>query len=215
MADNQHLYGFRWSVAANGRPMPTPIRCHVASGQDDQDDGSNSVNINAGDPLKMVNTGGVIVALTTNIVYGICVGVHSYYDASTGLMKSGKYYPNQTTWGTVESRRGYVYVVPASWGIWEIDVDDKVTATTKAAYRALINENAEFVVPGNTANASADPYLDISGHAVTATLGVRIVDVSPTMYNRDFSGSYVKLLVRFNEIGEPAAPASGSIVAGL
>jgi len=188
---------------------------HVATAQDDVDDSANSVNINIGDPVKKVSTGGVMVALTTEIVYGIVLGIETYYDAATGLMRSGPYYPNQTTWGTVEARRGYVLVAPAAQGVWEIDVDDKTTFTTEATYRAAVGENAEHVVPGNTANASADPYLDISGHATTATLGWRIVDISPTQYNRDFSGSYVKVLVRVNESAEAGMPATGSIVAGV
>lgn len=215
MADNVHLYGFRWSVSANGSAQPYVQRMHVATAQDDVDDSSNSVNINIGDPVKKVSTGGVMVALTTEIVYGIVMGIERYYDASTGLMRSGPYYPNQTAWGTVEARRGYVLVAPAAQGIWEIDCDDKVTATTEATYRALVGENSEHVVPGNTSATSADPYLDISLHATTATLGWRIVDISPTQYNRDFSGSYVKVLVRVNESAEAGMPATGSIVAGV
>ena len=216
MGDNAHLYGFRWSVSANGAPTPYVQRMHVASAQNDTNDGAGfSVNINVGDPVKKVSTGGVMVALTTEIVYGIVVGVGQYYEASSGLMRSGPYYPNQTTWGTVEARRGYVLVAPAAQGVWEIDCDDKVTATTEATYRALIGENSEHVCPGVSAAASADPMLDISLHATTATLGWRIVDISPTKYNRDFSGSYVKVLVRVNESAEAGMPATGSIVAGV
>jgi hypothetical protein len=214
MADNTHYYGFRWSVAANGgKACPVPERQHVASGQDDQDDSSNSVDLNVGDPVKRISTGGVTLAQTTDAVYGIIVAVAPYWDGTR--MTPGNKLPNQTTWGTVEERRSYVYVVPVSAGVWEIDCDDKVTATTLAAYRALIGENAEHTTPGNTALTSADPYLDISGHATTATLSWRIVDVSPTLANEDFSGSYVKLLVQINESQQAGFPASGSIVAGV
>jgi len=214
MADNVHLYGFRPYAVRSGAKLVPPVRMSVASGQNDVS-AAGSVNINAGDPLLYVSTGGVIVAPTTTIVSWVCAGVAQYWSAGDGVMKIGKHYPNQTTWGTVESRRGYVLCWPASAYTWEVDCDDKVTATTKAAYEALVHENTEFVVPGNTTNSSADPMLDISLHANTATLGCRIVGISGSVHNRDFSGSYVKLLVQFNEIGEAASAASASIVAGI
>jgi hypothetical protein len=216
--DNTHKYGFRWSRGANSRDCPQGLRFHVATGQDDVDDGAVSISLRPGDPVKMVSTGGMILSLTTEAVFGIVVGIAPYWDGTR--MIYGKKLPNQTAWGTVEERRSFVYVVPAHWGLWEIDVDDKVTATTLATYRALINENTEHTVPGGTATGvaptdSADPYLDISLHAVTATLGWRIMDVSETLDNIDFSGSYVKLIVAVNECQYPGMPASGSIVAGL
>jgi hypothetical protein len=215
MGDNLHLYGFRPYASRVGGVIPPPIPMSVASAQDDQDDSSRSININKGDPLLYVSTGGVIVAKTTTIVSYICAGVLRYYDAADGLMKTGKHYPNATTWGTVEARRGWVLAWPVRDIIWEIDVDDKTTATTKATYEALVHNNFEHVVPGNTANASADPYADVSSAANTATLGWRFVGVSPTKLNQDFAGAYVKMLCVINESGEAASPATGSIVAGI
>lgn len=211
--DNLHLYGFRPYASRTGSIVP-PVRMSVASGQNDVS-AAGSVNINKGDPLLYVSTGGVIVAPTTTIVSYICAGVAQYWDAGEGVVKIGKHYPNQTTWGTVEARRGYVLCWPVRDYIWEVDVDDKVTATTKAAYEALVHSNVEHTVPGNTTLLSADPYVDISGAASTATLGWRIVGISPTVNNRDFSGSNVKVLVVINESGEGGSAVTGSIVAGI
>lgn len=218
MADNVHLYGFRWSVAANGgRACPVPIRCYVASGQNDQADGAAfSVHLRVGDPVKLVNTGGVSLANTTEAPCGVIVGIERYYEASTGLMRSGPYYPNQTTWGTVEARRGRILVVPATAGRWEIDVDDKVTATTYATYRALMGENATHTCAGGgvAANLAANPLIDISTHATTNTLIWRLEDLSQTAYNRDYSGSNVKVIVSVNASCEAAMAAAASLVAG-
>jgi len=219
MADNKHQYGFRWSVAYNGKPCPQPMVKHVATAQDDKDDAGVSIGMRAGDPVKLVTTGGVIVALTTNAVWGIVVGILPYWDGTK--MVIGSKLPNQTTWGTIESRRSKVLVVPASAGVWEIDCDVSAAAyDTEGEYQAFVGENTEHVVPGGTATLvaptdSADPYLDISEHATTNTLGWRIEGVAPTLENQDFSGEYVKMLVTVNLSQEHAAPASANIVAGV
>lgn len=217
MGDNVHQYGFRWSVAANGgKPCPTPVRHFVASGQNDQNDGAGfSIHLRPGDPVKLVSTGGVTIANTTDAVYGIIVGIGQYYEASTGLMRSGPYWPNQTTWGTIESRRGHLLVVPAKWGLWEVDVDDKVTATTYAAYHAFRGENVTHTCAGVAANLSADPRIDVSTHNTTNTLIWRIHDLSSSSYNRDYSGSNVKLIVRVNVSQEAASVAAANVVAGV
>jgi hypothetical protein len=207
--DNIHRYGFRWS-RANGRSCPSGEVKYIATAQNDVDDGANSVHIWPGDPVELVATGGVIVANTGETPWGIVTSIGYYWDGEH--MRSGKYYPNQTVWGTVEARRGWVHVVPATAGYWEIDVDDNTTATTRAAYVALLGENVIHTCPGNTTYAQADPYLDISGHATTNTFEWRLEDISPTLDNRDFSGSYVKMIVSCNlsqQAGHAAAPGTG------
>lgn len=214
MADNVHKYGFRW-YSGNPSPMPAPIKMTVATGQDHQDDTSTSVLIRPGDPIKLVSTGGANIALTTNSVYGICVGIGPVWDGTA--MSFRRTFPNQNSWGTVEGRRPWIYVVPAKAGIWEIDVDDSTTATTYAGYVAFINENTEHTVPGSAtidpAGRVADPKLDISLHATTAGLGWRIVGISDTVENKDFSGANVKLLVTVNESQEAGSAATN--VAGV
>jgi hypothetical protein len=217
MADNTHLYGFRWAFGYGGKSMPMPIRKHVATAQDDVDDAAVSCAIYPGDPVKLMSTGGVKIALTTEAVYGIVVGIAPYWDGTR--MVRGNKLPNATTWGTVEERRSYVYVVPATAGFWEIDCDVSAAAyDTKAEYQAFIGENAEHVVPGGTFTGvaptdSCDPYLDISTHNTTEGLGWRIEDISQTEHNQDFSGEYVKLIVSVNDSLE--ATSAATVVVGV
>lgn len=210
MADNTHYYGFRWA-RSNGKPCPSPEWKTVATGQDDQDDGSNSVDLNIGDPVKLLAAGGVGLAVAGDNVYGIIVAVAPHYDSSLGAMKPGNKLPNQTVWGTVEARRSMVGVVPASAGYWEIDVDDATTATTKAAYVALLGSNCDHAVPGNTSETSADPKLDISTTNTTQDNTWRVVDISSTMANKDFSGANVKLIVAINDSQEAGSPATMTV----
>jgi len=215
MADNKTQYGFRWASAWNGgKSCPVPIKMTVASGQDDQDDGSNSVDINIGDPLKLLGTGGVTLALTTDPISFICVGILPHWDAGQGVMRPNSKLPNQTTWGTVEARRSYVMCVPATAGLWEIDCDDSSTATTFAAYVALIHSNCNHVVAGNTANTSAKPEINItSAGATDEAFELRIMGISETAENKDFSGAQVKLIVAVNNSQLPGTP--GTNVVGL
>lgn len=216
MADNLHIYGFRPYKPRSGQGFVAPIALTVATGQDDVDDAAQSVHIRPGDPLKLLSTGGVSVALTTEEVAYICAGILPYWSASDGTMVFGKHYPNQTAWGTIEARRGYVLGWRVDAYTWEIDCDDAVTATTKAAYVALINENCPFVVPGNTATGYADPFADISLHdPADVDDSLRIVGISDSIHNRDFSGNYVKILVDWNMSDVAGWPAAGSLVAGV
>lgn len=215
MADNTHLYGFRPVRTVHGGRIPNPVPLFYATGQDDVDDGANSIDINVGDPLKLMNSGGVKVALSDTDVSYVCAGFGPIYNAASGVMEPATKLKNQTAWGTVESRRPIIYGWPARGIIYEIDCDDAVTATTYAAYVALVNANCTWDVPGNTAQTSADPVLDISLVNTTAALGCRIVGVSDTAWNQDFSGNYVKLLVQFNEINDAGAPANDELIVGI
>lgn len=208
MADNTHYYGFRWA-RSNGKPCPSPEWKTVATTQDDQDDSANSVDLNIGDPVKLLAAGGVGLAVAGDNVYGIIVAVAPYWDGS--VMKPSNKLPNQTNWGTAEARRSMVGVVPASAGYWEIDVDDATTATTYAAYIALLGSNCDHAVPGNTSETSADPKLDISTTATTQDNTWRLVDISSTMANKDFSGANVKVIVAINDSQEAGWPATQTV----
>jgi len=217
--NNTHYYGFRWSIAGSGAPQPQPLRMSVASGQDDTDDASVSIGLYPGDPVKLVNTGGVTIANTTNAVWGIVVGIEPYWDGT--VMRPGNKLPNQTTWGTVEERRSNVLVVPATWGVWEVDTDGTNDSyDTRAEFAAFVGSNVNHVCPGGTATAvantdSADPYMDISSVATTPTLTWRIVGISQTSDNKDYAGSYVKMLVRINVSEEAGMPVDSMVVTGV
>lgn len=206
MADNVRKYGFRW-WSGNTSTSPTIVPMTVATSQDHQDDTSTSVLIREGDPLKLVSTGGVNISLTANGTYGIAMGFGPVWDGSK--MAYRRTFPNTHAWGTNESRRPWVQVGLAKSGIWEIDVDDATTATTYAGYIALINENCDHVVPGHATidpvGRVADPRLDISTHHTSTYRGWRVVGISSTVENKDFSGANVKLLVVVNESQEAGA----------
>lgn len=216
MADNTHYYGFR-PVASRYASGNLPIiERTVISGQDHQDDGSASVVIRPGDPVKQVSNGGINIALTDEDVWGIVAWIGPYWDGTK--MVRGGHLPNQNTWGTVEARRPTIGVYPADCAIWEIDCDTAEAAyDTIAEYTDMIGENVQHTVPGTTLNGTlvADPFIDISAQATTNTFGWRIEGISKNFSNQDFTGNYVKMLVTVNAYQGANAPANANIIAGV
>ena len=212
MANNRLNYGFRWSMGANsGRPCPAPIEMAVADAYQAQVGGSN-VDLGTGDPVALVSSGTVKLAAgsegTPDLIFGIIVGVAQYWDGTRVVR--GDVVPGGSTGGGLLDRQSRVLVVPAKAGLWEVDVDENSTATTEAAYRAFIGENADHVLVRTQVRQKyrALPELDISSHATTAALQWRIMDVSRTRDNEDFSGEQVKLIVAVNESSEPGSAAT-------
>jgi len=210
MSDNSAKYGFRPIRSYSGQASPVEVT--VATGYQATNDAAGvNVGLSIGDPVKLVNDGSVALANSTQPAWGIIVGVKQYWDGSK--IVSGNYVPGATAWSTLQERRTILLVQPLDpLSVWEIDVDDKVTATTEAGYRAFIGANCTHVCLGdNTTNASrptANPKLDISLQATTAGLLWRIFAISQV--TQDYDGTFVKLLVQAN-IGQQAGQAATTI----
>lgn len=207
MADNIAKYGFRYFGGADN--LPKPIEKLIATGtQFDVTSGIQDAVLQAGDVVAQVSDGTVALCAgnetTPALPYGVVVGGIRYYDASigqSGQMRIANAVPNGVAWGTNRERATRVLVVPFLPGqIWEADVDDIVTATTQAAYEAFEGENVSFINSGAAASTPAwiRPKIDISTHATTASLFFRLVRVSSTKDNIDFSGANVKMLIEIN-----------------
>jgi hypothetical protein len=178
--------------------MPQPLEKPVADGYQATVGGSN-VHLGTGDPVKLASDGTVELCAATDACYGIIVGVKRYWDGS--VIRSGSVVPGASTGGGLLHRQSRVLVIPAHWGIWEVDVDDKTTATTEAAYQAFLEENVEI---SNTRTEYAEGFrarsrLDISLHATTAALVWRIVGIAGNQSNQSFAESNVRLLVAINK----------------
>lgn len=212
MADNTHKYGFRWVGSLDGGCCPKPLEFLVATAYQAQVSASD-VNLNIGDPVELVNDGTIALATgggAPSILYGVIVG---FSNVKVGLPLKGRKYsflPGGTTW-TTEENASKALVIPFGRNIWEVDCDDKTTATTLTAYRNLIGENVELEYvrdASNPDNPRANPMVDISTHVAT-TQDFRIVGVSKTALNQDYAGLYVKLLVTVNESGEAPFVTAG------
>lgn len=207
MADNIAKYGFRYFGGADN--LLKPLEKIVASAAEfDVTGGIQNAVLQAGDVVALVSDGSVTMCAgnetTPGLPYGVVAGIVEYYDSSigqAGAMRKANNLPSAITWGTNRERASKILVVPFLPGqMWEVDVDDIVTATTLATYEALEGENVSFINSGAAASTPAwiKPKIDISTHATTASLFFRLEKVSPTKDNVDFSGANVKMLVSIN-----------------
>jgi len=212
MANNTHRYGFRWVGSLDGSCYPKPQEGTVITAYQATISAVN-VDLNIGDPVELASTGTFQLAAgagAPSTLWGVIVG---FSNVKVGLPLKGRKFnrlPGGTTW-TTEENRSKVLVVPFGRNLWEIDVDDNTTATTLAAYRLLIGENCDLSYSTDVTDADrpkANPYLDISTHAST-TKDFRIINISQTALNQDFSGTNVKLIVCVNETGEAPFVTAG------
>lgn len=217
MADNSIQYGFRWAQSYNGKPCPVPRKMPVASGADFNINGdSTDYDLRPGDPVTLQSSGYVTLAEGNeasgndgDAVYGIIVAVEPYWDSGRGQMEPTNKLPSGVTYGDNLNRQSFVHVVPASLGYWECDCDAILSgATTLDDYQALIGENVDHRLHADSSSLELRPRLDISTHGTSAAQW-RIIDVSRTLKNRDFSGNYVKLIVAVNESQEVFAGTTG------
>lgn len=207
MANNISRGGFRYHSSRSHGTGPIPERAYVASGYQGADVNAASVNLNVGDVVKKVSDGTVALAAGTDAFYAVIVNILPYYDGT--VMRWNKFLPGNTVWGTNYERISTLEVIPVDGMIFEVDVNDATTATSRATYQTLIGENANHINTGLVSAVAAFPQLNIGGHNTTNTLGWRIVDISPTLENQDFSGTGVKLLVTANLTQQAPFTATG------
>jgi hypothetical protein len=202
MTDNAVKYGVRWSTAYNGgKSCPAPEWKGVASGYQASPN-SVDVDLNVGDLVELGSGGNVQIAVgneaTQTAIYGVIVAIGHYWDGSK--MVIGTKLPGATNWGTVLERRSTVGVVPIVAGAWEIDVTGHNSSyDTETEYLAAVGGNADFTNVSNATTDHANPRLDITDED-SGTAQLRILAVSPTMENQDFSGAFVKMIVAGNEV---------------
>jgi hypothetical protein len=215
VANNAKKYGFRFvGYGGISSDQPRIIRMPIVSGLQPSASATN-VDLRAGDPVKQLSTGGIDLAAAGDTVFGVILGFTTVWDGQKMAFRNK--WPGGTSYGTTltpAERRTYALIVLAHDAWFEVDADDNTTATTEAAYLALVGENCDHAVPADTTdsgNPKADPMLDISTHATTSTLGWRILGISTAVENKDFSGTQVKLIVTCNKVSTaPAGTATGT-----
>lgn len=195
--DNPAIYGLRPFFGRYSADAPAQ-RAFVATAYQASPGGTN-VDLNIGDPVIRVSDGSVAIAVAGagNAIYGVIVAVEKIWDAGLGATRPSDKVPGGTVWASID-RQTRVLVRLAQGTLWEVDVDDAVTATTLAGYQAFIGENVNLIYSASATTGKASPKVDISGHATTNTFQFNIVDVSPTCMNMDFAGANVKLIVQCN-----------------
>lgn len=187
---NSFKGGFRWarSKTGPGQNVNRPIMIlPVAS--------AYGTVLYRGGAVKLLNDGTIAACAAGDTVYGIFDGAAQYYDGT--VVRSGGKLP-VSTWGSNISRQSLARVIPVRDQIFLAAGDDATTGTTLAAYQAFVQENVEWVAGTAVGDESGD-LLDISTHATTNTLSVRIEGISNPQLT-DFTSTGVTLEVSFNLI---------------
>lgn len=205
MADNAVRYGFRAvKNRYGGGVFPVEEAWVATAASFDVNGGAQNVVLGEGDVLVQLSDGSATLAIgsegtDSTTILGVVCGIKQYYDTVRGVMTAmGPGVPSDLAWGTNLARQTRVYYIPIEACIWAVQVDDAVTATTEAAYQAFIGENVRMVNTGATGTNRAAPKLDIATHATTNTFPFKIVGLSQTAQNQDYSGANVELYVISN-----------------
>ncbi len=213
MANNRAKYGFRFYSSQHGTGRASGVEGGVTSGYQANVPATN-VGMSIGDPVAFNAAGNFEIAedITADRFFGVIAAIRTARIESNGKSRPASYLPGGTTY-TNEVDRSSLIVLPFSNNIWEIDAVGGA-ATTLAAYRLLVGLNANIIYSldlTNTDKPRANPQLDLSTAAVTAGLDFRIMGVSKTAENQDFSGTNVKLLVQLNLGSDPALGVTGVV----
>ena len=205
MADNPVRYGFRAVKSRYGGGNYPVEEAWVATSKSfDVSGGASNVVLGEGDVLVQLSTGDVTLAVGSEgtdsaTILGVVCGIKQYLDVPSGTMTAkGPGIPSDLAWGTDLAKQSRVYYIPIEAAIWAAQCDDAVTFTTEATYQAIIGENITLVNTGASGTLRAAPKLDISEHGTTNTHPFKIVDLSHTAGNQDYSGANVELYVISN-----------------
>ncbi len=198
MTDNRLEYGLRWvgSILPGAEGMPKAVPLRVATAYAGAVNGTD-IDINIGDAVHMLTDGTIEHADPGEVISHVIVGIGPYWDGTK--MVYGRSLPAANAWGTVQERAPRVYGIPVFGQLFEACCDDAVTATTEAAYIALIGKNIDHAL-ATGGQPRSNLLLDIStSSGGTATAQWRIYEISSSLENRFFDGNYVRLIVQVNE----------------
>lgn len=209
--DNINVSGFGWVRGKSHSGCTPPImNVPIASGYAPAvDPGTANYAVGGlypGDPISRLSTGygqlcpGVEDAAATGVVSGIMASVaeSGYWNGTE--MTFGTFLPSGITYGSNESRRTYIKVIPVDGQLFEIAIVNDGVAS-KADLLALLNENADHnltLFATGAAGPKALPKLDFVA-TPTTTAQWRVVDFSENVELRDYSGLYPKCIVEANE----------------
>jgi hypothetical protein len=213
MADNKAKYGFRFYSSMTGSPRPPIVEGYIATAYQ-PNVSATDVGLSIGDPVSQLATGYYALAEDVNTddrLFGVIAGFANVKVDSNGKARPASYYPGGTTY-TTEANRTKVLIMPFGRDIWEIDAAGQA-GTTFAEWIALYGLNADLQYDLDVSNPDrprAKPVLSAT-LATTQASNFRLVGVSKTLENQDFSGANVKLLVQLNTGSEPMLGPAGVV----
>ena len=147
-------------------------------------------SIFTGDPVKMVNTGGIAVAAAGDQLLGVFQGCR--YTDSSGDVIYSPYWPTTTA-----SDDAVGFIVDAPDTLFEVQ-----SAATGSVVQTVVGLNADIVyTAGSTTTGRSN--VDLSGTMATGTAQCRIIGFSNDPENNALGtgslSTYVNMIVKINE----------------
>lgn len=215
---NPHRYGFRYVRSLSGNECPQIITLPIASGYTPGtvNGGGTTVNMNIGDPVRLVEDGTVQLVQTAQDVsgqdddsddfcYGVIVGFPRIIVNSSP--RPGSFYTSGTTYsgGIGGDSAPLVSIIPAAGNIFELDLDAAPTVQTLSGLMALVGGVATMaysVLTTGNGQPKANPLVSKSSvvFASNNQLQLQIVGVGKSAYTCDFTAANCPLQVMWNTL---------------
>lgn len=227
---NAHRYGFRFVRSLSGNDTPQIITLPIASGYQPGtvNGGGTNVNLNIGDPVRLVEDGTVQLTQTAQDVSGqnddsddFCFGIVCGFPRiiSGGSPRPGSFYTGGTTYsgGIGGDSAPLVSIIPAAGNIFELDLDAAPTVQTLSGLMANVGQVATMaysVLTTGTGQPKANPLISKSS-ITTATanqLQLLIVGVGKAAYAGDFTAANLPMQVMWNtlQLAVPSAEVTAN-----
>lgn len=224
---NPHRYGFRFVRSMSGNDTPQIFTFPIATAYQPATivGGGTSVNLNIGDPVKLLEDGTVQLVQTAQDVSGASADSDDYAFGIVagfprvlvgGSPRPGSFYTGGTayTGGIGSDNAPLVSVIPVNGNIFEIDADTAPTVATLNGALALVGGVGTMVYSVLTAGMGqpkANPLLDVSTVVSGGTdqLQLLVVGLGKSAYTCDFTSANVPFQVMWqNQQLLPTADAT-------
>lgn len=213
---NPHRYGFRFVRSISGTDTPQTFTFPIATTYQPGtvNGGGTNVNLNIGDPVRLVEDGTVQLTQTAQDVsaqdgdsddfaFGVVVGFPRVIVG--GYPRPGSFYTGGTTYtgGIGGDNAPLVTVIPVEGNIFELDLDAAPTVQTLSGAMANVGAVATMaysVLTAGTGQPKANPLISKSSIAFAGAnqLQLLIVGLGKSAYTCDFTAANVPYQVMWN-----------------
>lgn len=210
---NPHRYGFRFVRSIGGGDTPQIFTFPIASAYQPATiiGAGTSVNLNIGDPVRLLEDGTIALVQTAQDVsgadadsddyaWGVIVGFPRVIVG--GFPRPGSFYTGGTTYtgGISSDSAPLAAVIPVHNNIFEIDADTAPTVQTLAGAMALVGGVGTMVysvLTAGTGQPKANPLLDVSTVVSGGTdqLQLLVIGLGKSAYTCDFTSANVPFQV--------------------
>jgi len=215
---NVHRYGFRFARSISGQDTPQIFTFPIASGYQPGtiNGGGTNVNLNIGDPVRLIEDGTVQLVQTAqdasgqdadsdDFVFGVVAGFPRIL--AGGFPRPGSFFTGGTTYtgGIGGDTAPLVAVIPASGNIFEVDMDAAPTVQTYSGVLANVGAVATMaysVLTTGTGQPKANPLLSKTSIAFAGANQLQLLIVGPgkSAFSCDFTAANIPYQVQFNTL---------------